>query len=429
MRLIRISRIVISLILVLLHIAPLYASSPWPMFMHDSRHTGRSDYSIPDKVDLLWASDFAMQEITGISISNDGGTIYAGSKDHNIYAIAASDGSVTWEYITEHEIVGTPAVDEDGYIYVCSKDDHLYCLNSDGTLNWKYEMMSDPIGSPAIGPLNMIIVSTVDRMYAVWEGVSLWTDSSDLLDGRIYSAWNAGPAIGSDGTIYNPGSSNVVGGDFHAIDLDGNSKWSLVLGGSVGSSNITIGDNGLVYIPSRQGIGLSYALITAINTDGTISWEFSLQDKTYLSNPATGPDGTIYIGCNDCFLYAINQDGTLKWRYLMSSSMMGASFAVDANGNVLTVSQLANAPLVALDSTGSLKWKVYPDYAFVNQTPIIGLDGDIYIPNEEGIVAITEGDNTEITVGQSSVDEESVSDDGDDDGGGGCFIKIINRLK
>ena len=141
----------------------------------------------------------------------------------------------------------------------------------------------------------------------------------------------------------------------------------------------------------------------------------------YLSNPATGSDGTIYIGCNDSYLYAINSNGTLKWRYLMSSSMNGSSFAIDANDNILTVSQSANAPLVALDSEGNLKWLVHPDYEFVNQTPVIGTDGVIYISDKEGIVAIGNGDQTEIRVGNSTA-VGGGSGGGDSGGGGGCFI-------
>ena len=238
MRLMRTFQTVLFFMLVALYITPSYAVSPWPMFMHDARHTGRSEYIIPDKVSLLWTSDFALQHITGISISVDGGIIYAGSKDHNIYAIDASDGSVIWKYLADHEIVGTPAVDEDGNIYAGSKDDYLYCLNPDGTLNWKFKLISDAIGSPVIGPLNIVIVSTVERMYAILGGLSLWTDPFDLLDGRPHPSWYAGPAIGSDGTIFHPGSSNVVGGSFRAIDPDGDSKWSLDIG-STGTSTLT----------------------------------------------------------------------------------------------------------------------------------------------------------------------------------------------
>lgn len=424
MKLIGIILFILCLMLAIFHTSPSYAGSPWPQFMHDARHTGRSENIIPDKINILWNSDFAAQEITGLSISVDGGTIYAGSKDHNVYAINAADGSVTWQYLADHEIVGTPAVDQDGNIYAGSKDDHLYCLNPDGTLKWKFKLLSDAVGSPvigALGPLNVVIIAVVDRLYAILDGNSLWKDSVDLLDGRPYKFWYAGPTFGSDATIYSPGNSNA-GAPFQAIDPDGEPKWSLNIG-STGTSTPTVGDNGIIYVPSGHGTGSN--ALTAVNPDGTEAWSFPLQDMPYLSNPATGPDGTIYIGCNDSYLYAIKIEGTLKWRYLMSSSMNGSSFAVDANGSILTVSQFGNAPLVALDSNGNLKWKVSPNYEFSSQTPIIGKDGVIFISHVKGIVAISNGEHIEIKVGQSPVDNGGSGSDGDD--GIGCFISTLNK--
>jgi len=379
--------------------------------MHDARHTARSEYTIPDKISILWNSDFALQEITGVSISVDGGKIYAGSKDHNVYAIDASDGSVLWQYLAEHEIAGSPAIDENGNIYVGSKDDYLYCLNPNGTLKWKFQLENDAINSPVISPLNVVIVPTVSRLYAFsFEGVSLWKDNLGV-DGLTYSGWYAGPAISSDGTIYHPGNSTL-----YAINPDGSLRWSLYID-AIGSSTPTIGDNGIIYIPSGHGTGSNS--LTAVNPNGTKAWSFTLQDMPYLSNPATGSDGTIYLGCDDSYLYAINSDGTLKWRYLMNSSMNGSSFAIDANDNILTVSQFAGGPLVALNSEGNLKWSVIPDYAFANQTPVIGTDGVIYIPNTKGIVAISSGNQIEIWVGDNPA---NVVVSGESGGGGGCFI-------
>lgn len=261
-------------------------------------------------------------------------------------------------------------------------------------------------------------------MYAILDGNSLWQDPNDFLEGRPYEFWYAGPTFGSDATIYSPGSSNVAGAPFQAIDPDGEPKWSLNIG-STGSSMPTVGDNGIIYVPGGHGTGSN--ALTAVNTDGTVAWSYPLQDMPYLSNPATGPDGTIYLGCDDSYLYAIKADGTLKWRYLMSSSMNGSSFAVDANGNILTVSQNANAPLVALDSNGNLKWKVIPGYEFSSQTPIIGKDGIIFISNMKGIVAINNGGHTEIKVGQSPVGNGGSSGGSDGDDGIGYFISALNK--
>jgi len=35
--------------------APLACAGDWPMFQHDARHTGYTNESIPDDLELLWS--------------------------------------------------------------------------------------------------------------------------------------------------------------------------------------------------------------------------------------------------------------------------------------------------------------------------------------------------------------------------------------
>jgi len=66
--------------------------SPWPMFMHDVRHTGRSPYSTADNpYDEKW-------------------------------------------YFIAHGIEGSMVIDDEGVIYTCLED--LYVIYPNGTLKW-----------------------------------------------------------------------------------------------------------------------------------------------------------------------------------------------------------------------------------------------------------------------------------------------------
>jgi outer membrane protein assembly factor BamB len=107
------------------------ASSPWPMFLHDARHTGRSPYVIGDSVKRLWTSGFdrafSPMGIRGLVVGSDG-TIYAGDLDHYLYALNPHDGSVKWEFLTEHELVGSPALDSNGNIYIGTRSGHVLVL-------------------------------------------------------------------------------------------------------------------------------------------------------------------------------------------------------------------------------------------------------------------------------------------------------------
>jgi len=72
--------------------------SAWPMYMHDARHTGRSPYNT-----------------------------------------ANNEGLIKWTFWTDFGISSSPAIDEDGIIYVSSKDDYLYALYPNGTEKWRLE--------------------------------------------------------------------------------------------------------------------------------------------------------------------------------------------------------------------------------------------------------------------------------------------------
>ena len=61
------------------------------------------------------------------AIGSDG-TIYVGSRDDNLYAIN-SDGSRKWAFKTRGRVDSSPAIGSDGTIYVGSNDNNLYAIS------------------------------------------------------------------------------------------------------------------------------------------------------------------------------------------------------------------------------------------------------------------------------------------------------------
>ncbi|MCD6239765.1 MAG: PQQ-binding-like beta-propeller repeat protein, partial [Thermotogae bacterium] len=47
---------------------------------------------------------------------------------------------------------------------------------------------------------------------------------------------------------------------------------------------------------------------------GILKWKYKTGYWVY-SSPVIGEDGTVYVGCDDHYLYAIRPDGILKWKY------------------------------------------------------------------------------------------------------------------
>src|SRR5689334_14001378 len=67
---------------------------PWPMFQHDPRRTGRSQFPGPARAGQRWAYDTGTGALTGSPIVGSDGTIYIGGGGY-LHAIAA-DGASLW---------------------------------------------------------------------------------------------------------------------------------------------------------------------------------------------------------------------------------------------------------------------------------------------------------------------------------------------
>jgi outer membrane protein assembly factor BamB len=73
----------------------------------------------------LWSLRLA-DAITTPVIATDG-TIYFGSRDHNLYAVSRT-GKIKWKFKTGGDISAPPAVGSDGTVYVASNDHRLYAI-------------------------------------------------------------------------------------------------------------------------------------------------------------------------------------------------------------------------------------------------------------------------------------------------------------
>ena len=311
------------------------------------------------------------------AIGNDG-TIYVGSRDSYLYAIKP-DGTLKWKFQTNSDICSSPTIGSDGTIYVGTLGNYLYAIKPDGTLKWKFNTNGSIHSSGAIGSDGTIYVgewsaSVNDSFYAINpDGTLKWKFNP-------YGSFESSPVIGNDGTVY------VYGGDLHAISPDGTLIWSFndVYGRC--DSAPAIGSDGTIYI----GTWGNY--LYAINPDGTLKWKF-LTNGDIHSSAAIGSDGTIYVGSSaenlydnvgssdDCYLYAINPDGTLKWKYKTSAadSLFKESLSspvIGSDGTIYVGSN--NIYFYAINPDGTLKWKYRTDGS-LGFSPAIGNDGTIYV--------------------------------------------------
>jgi len=319
------------------------SDGPWPVYMHDVKHTGRSIYNGPPYPMLKWLYDSGTypQWVGNAPAIDADGTIYFGSfeqTDGYFYAINP-DGSLKWKYHTFTQMNCAPAIGSDGTIYVGGNNTFLYALNPDGGLKWSYQ-------SPHI---------------------------------ISYSS----PVIGADGAIYigtytHDGTTGESIGTLDAINPDGSLRWQFPdMEGSAAYSAPAIGSDGTIYV-SRN-------FLYAINPDGSLKWNYYIESS--VSSPSIGSDGTIYIGSDSRYFYAINPDGSLKWRYY-TGTFNNSSSAIGTDGTIYfkyVTSSHTYIYLCALNPDGSLKWQYRTTcYNYgMKSPPIIGADGTIYVGDSD----------------------------------------------
>jgi outer membrane protein assembly factor BamB len=347
--------------------------SAWPTKCHDNRHTGRSPYSTENVTGLEKWRFRCYGVDDGIVIDNDG-VIYFGNKNYNIYAIYPN-GTKKWKYQTDGRVTSSPALAEDGTLYVGSWDWKLYALNSTtGGIKWKISLGDVTTGSPVIGEDGTIYVGIMGpgqdkgRIWAINpNGTKQWYyDTGYWITG--------GPAIGDDGTIY-CGSGDTY---FYALNPNGTLKWRFKTGHYI-KGTPSIAEDGTVYIGSWDDY--LYALYP---NNGSLKWKCKVGSGTE-TNPSITEDGTIYVGGDK--LWAINPDGTKKWSFDLGEGrhIHKSSPAISADGTIYVgtnIFSVDGGDIIAINPDGNEKWRKRIADDWVDSSPCIGEDGTVYIGSE-----------------------------------------------
>ena len=350
------------------------ANSPWPMFMHDLNHTGRSPHSGTSVPDLRWSKSFTTRdEIKGSPVIGSDGTIYlaVGGRIDRLYAFYPN-GTEKWN-VTIPDLEGrTPALSSNGYVYVVvgGANDGIYAVDSNGNVAWNYTTEDDVYSQPAIGNDGTIYVGDDNgTIYAIYPNGSLkWKYNT----GGGYPI-RSSPAVDANGIIYIAEEDGIL----YAMYPNGTLKWSYNLGNDVGYSSPAIANDGTIYIDADGNL-------FAISPDGTKKWNVTLiAGRGGYSSPAIADDGTVYIGSGSK-LYAIYPNGTVKWTF-DTNKPIESSPAIDANGIIYIGSN--DKHLYAIYPNGTMKWSYQLDNYVSTASPAIGSDGTIYI-GHSGITGI-----------------------------------------
>jgi outer membrane protein assembly factor BamB len=339
-------------------------NSPWPMFLHDAHHTGRSSYGPSGN----WPTVKWKYKMNGMTISSpsidENGVIYIGANNFqkSFYAIN-NNGTEKWHIGVDEFIFSSPAISSDNIIYVGANDGCLYAIYKNGTIKWNI-----PIGdgwvssSPVIGNDGTIYIASVNsnRLCAVNpNGTIKWYFITTFY---IYSS----PAIDNEGIIYFGSHDTYI----YALYPNGTLKWRYKTNDAIKGSP-SVGDDGTIYICSWDNY------LYAIASNGTLKWKFSTGDATETS-PSIASDGTIYIGSYNGKIFSINPIGLENWHF-QTGNVILSSPAIDIYGTIYCGSYDGN--LYALNPDGTLRWK-FDAGDSIESSVAIGADGTIYIAGQ-----------------------------------------------
>lgn len=186
--------------------------------------------------------------------------LYVGGEDGFIYAIKldGTRGKNLWDHMadrgkTDWFINSGPALMVEDTLVVAGRDEYLYGFNLDGSPNWKLHIRGQMLASPVVDSddyiyvgLSLVRRGQTDRGKVVSvEGSSQRVRWEYETEGAVEST----PVIGDDGTVYVGDNTGVI----HAISPDGNALWTTRVASPVRSGGAML-PGGRVLFGTDEGI-------------------------------------------------------------------------------------------------------------------------------------------------------------------------------
>jgi eukaryotic-like serine/threonine-protein kinase len=247
---------------------------------------------------VLWT--FATRGPIWGTATIDAGTVYVGSDDGYLYALAAKDGRPRWKFATQGIVRSRPAV-SGKLVYVASDDGCLYAVDARrGTEVWRTDIgnaepraqrekigtSSSPTGydylqsSPVVTAGRVFVGSLDGKVYAL-----------DATNGSIRWTFLAGAKLRATPTV-DKATVYVGSWDLSMYALDaatGEKRWQTMIGGEVQSTALV--DAGTVYCASRK------ASIVALDArTGEKKWEYDYGTNMWVESSPRIAKGILYIG-------------------------------------------------------------------------------------------------------------------------------------
>jgi outer membrane protein assembly factor BamB len=328
--------------------------------------------------------------ISSPAVGQDG-TLYISSGDGYLYALTPA-GGLKWEYQTG-EAESSPVVVGDSGVYVSNINGALFALNQDGTLRWRAELGSHrDRGAVSLSTYSLYAFCQMGALCSLDPGTGevRWQSSG------FHTSERGAPVVTRSGVIVVSARRGRV---LALADSDGSIQWGFPDAPETGDgegipdpkrnvAELSRGSMGPVAIGGDDTLyaGGTDKNLYALTESGIEKWHFTT-GGSIVGSPAIGADGTIYVGSRDRHLYAINPDGSKRWDLAVEGTIAGSP-ALAEDGTVYFGDE--GAYLYAATPEGTMKWR-FNAHGAIWGSPAIAQDGTVYCATQNGMVYAVPG--------------------------------------
>jgi outer membrane protein assembly factor BamB len=244
---------------------------------------------------VRWQLDTDGDADTGAAPTPSGGLVFGSGK---LLYSTRLDGTVVWRAKARRKTFSSPAVADDGTVYAGSQDNHVYAIAQDGRLRWRADVGADADSAPAIGDDGTVYIGT--------DGGSVLALSPE--DGSV--RWRAkvggfvrgALSIGRDGTVlagtYGPTPRLVA-----LSPTDGRIRFEFAVPGT-GAAEFGIHGGPVEDSSGRLYFGAQDDCVYALAPGGALLWKWATHGDVDAPVVIARP-GLLLAGSDDGKLYAI----------------------------------------------------------------------------------------------------------------------------
>jgi outer membrane protein assembly factor BamB len=313
-------------------------AADWPVFRGNALETGVAPAPLPDPLSVIWT--FKAKDAFEGTAAIQGDTVYVGSMDEHVYALALADGKVRW--VCKTGSMKVPAAVKAGRVYAGDIEGVLYAIDArSGHIDWKFEAGAEITSGVNFKGDTLLFGSADENLYCLSvDGKLRW--KFKVAGGPVLAT----PAIVGDRTFVSGCDSTM-----HILDAaTGTEQNSVNLDGQTGSSGAVVGDKIYVGTMNNELLAIDWQ-------KAQIAWRFqpAKNAKPFFAS-AAATDSFIYAGSRDKRVYGLDRSsGKQAWSFPTDGHVDGSPVVA---GERLYAPSLDGSLYVLDRNTGQLVQKL-----------------------------------------------------------------------